>query len=111
MQEVPDIEPPAGMGSFTGGDRVIAAAYELANDTSGHIPTATRELRAFLEEVREHLGGFDRAPPQDSDPDKKFEKDAAQAILTNVENGVEFMEEQAQQLETLKGFFKDIIYC
>lgn len=110
MQEVPDIQPPAGMGSFTGGDHVISAAYELANETSGHIPTATRELRAFFQEFREQLDAFDRTPPP-AGAGKLSEKEAALAILTNVENGLAFMEAQAEQLETLKGFFKDIIYC
>ncbi|EJT47990.1 hypothetical protein A1Q1_03028 [Trichosporon asahii var. asahii CBS 2479] len=110
MQEVPDIQPPAGMGSFTGGDYVISAAYELANETSGHIPTATRELRAFFQEFREQLDAFDRTPPP-AGAGKLSEKEAALAILTNVENGLAFMEAQAEQLETLKGFFKDIIYC
>lgn len=108
FEEVPDPAPPAGMGSFTDGDRVIAAAYELVNECSGQIPTATRGLRAFMEETREELKRFDRTPPTDS---TMSEKVAAHAILTNIENSLQFLEMQAAQLEKLQGFFKDIIYC
>lgn len=96
---------PTAMGSVSGDDQVIAAAYELANDVNGLIPIATDGLHAFLDKIREELKAFNLNQAEDSDPDTKFAKN----VVRNIEKGMLIMEANAAELDKLKDMFKGII--
>lgn len=96
---------PTGMGSVSGSDEIIAAAFVLANDVNGLIPIATNGLRAFLNQIREELKSFNLSQADGTDPDTKFAKN----VVRNIEKGMKIMEADAAELDKLKDMFKGII--
>lgn len=103
--------PPAGLGSTTTLDRLIAAVYALAHEPEGRLPTVTRGIRAYLDEVRGKVQQFVATiPERPSDPNLEMEWKMIHGTLKNLEACMGDMEMMAGQLEQYQAFFKNLVY-
>ncbi|EJT47989.1 hypothetical protein A1Q1_03027 [Trichosporon asahii var. asahii CBS 2479] len=104
--------PPAGFGSITAIDSLVAAVYALVSEPDGHIPATIRELRAYLDDVRRKVEWFQVSilAEQPSDPHLLLERQSIHHNLKHLEGGMRCMEVMAKQVELLRTFFKDMVY-
>lgn len=92
-------------------DRLVNAVYGLAHEPDGHIPAATRGLRAFLGEFRGKIQRFvGTLPPRPSEPDLEREWESIHSSLKNLERCMASMDLMVRQVETFNNFVKALVY-
>lgn len=111
VEEVTAPFPPAGLGSTTTLDRLIAAVYALAHEPEGRLPTVTRGIRAYIGEVRGKVQRFvATVPERPIDPNLKMEWKMIHSTVKDLKTCMGDMEMMARQLEQYQAFFKNLVY-